>query len=294
MRHFLLNRKHLGRQYGNLSDRAVAMINKRIMQQHFSLRAATYDAYAAVQREMAQELINIVTGQDISTDAPLHILDIGCGTGLLTQMLADTFPQARITAVDIAPGMIATAQKKITHGNVTFRCEDIEEVTFAQSYDLIVSNATFQWLHSVGATVKKLYDALTPSGLLCFSTFGDQTFTELHQSYAQAKQEAGLDTLHAPGQSFHSLSELLVVCHEALPKAGARISGKEIISQERFPTVRDFLESIKRIGANNTNANHAIPTSVVRRMIQIYSENFTENAQVKATYHNLFLSVQKI
>lgn len=271
------------------------MINKQVMRKHFSLHAETYDEYANVQKTMAAELMKMVKEEKLAGKTNLAILDIGCGTGFLTQMLCDAFPEARITAVDIAPGMIAFCQKKLKTPNVTFECADIEEAALRQTYDLIISNAAFQWFNSLGKTINKLYKALSGNGLLCFSTFGSRTFTELHQSYAKAKSKMGITTAGRPGPSFYNLPELLALCRDSLGEADPAccIYGKESLTCEYFASVKMFLESVKKIGANNSNGENRVNPSLIKKMLEIYERDFNDNGQIKATYHCLFLTIRK-
>jgi malonyl-CoA O-methyltransferase len=270
------------------------MINKQVMRRHFSQNAATYDEYASVQKRMAKELICLLNQAKLTRDNRLRILDIGCGTGYLTRMLCETYPKARITAVDIAPGMIEQSKKRLITPNVTFRCEDFEEAVILHQYDLIISNAAFQWFNSLPRTLNKLYPALSGCGLLGFSTFGKGTFTELHQAYGKAQKEAGVKTFSGPGQAFYSLQELLALCREAAGSENPFIHGKEYFSCEYFASVRKFLESVKKTGANNSNRTGGINPAITKQMIRIYEDEYQAEERIKATYHSMFVVVQKI
>ena len=64
--------------------------------QHFNKAATTYDHYASVQHTVGVQLLQQLEG------TPTHILDIGCGSGLITKQLAFKFKKASIHAIDIA------------------------------------------------------------------------------------------------------------------------------------------------------------------------------------------------
>ncbi len=129
------------------------------------------------------------------------ILEIGCGTGYVTRKLLELFPEAHITALDIAPGMIEYSRNNMTQ-NITFVCDDIEEMELNKSYDLIVSNATFQWFNHFESTFEKLTSALTPIGQICFSTFGQHTFNELRTSFKAISDQRKLEQPLEPSQQF--------------------------------------------------------------------------------------------
>ena len=195
------------------------MIDKRLLSKRFSEHAKTYDAYANVQKNMAKQLVDLLPKKN--ANHRINILEIGCGTGYLTRLLVKTFPNAAITAVDLAPGMVEVAKGLTKEDRVTFLCTDIEEMALNENYDLIISNATFQWLNDLPATLEKLFTRLTAEGSLIFSTFGIDTFQELHRSYEQAKEKLQLSMDSSPGQTFYTLEELSQVCEAAIPYSAA-------------------------------------------------------------------------
>ncbi|TDL86528.1 malonyl-[acyl-carrier protein] O-methyltransferase BioC [Vibrio vulnificus] len=271
------------------------MIDKRLLSKRFSDRAKTYDAYANVQKNMAKQLVDLLPQKN--TYHKINILEIGCGTGYLTRLLVKTFPNAAITAVDIAPGMVEVAKGMTKEDRVTFLCTDIEEMALNENYDLIISNATFQWLNDLPATLEKLCIRLTAEGSLIFSTFGIDTFQELHRSYEHAKEKLQLSMDSSPGQTFYTLEELSQVCEAAIPYPAAvpiEITQIEKLELEYFQTVREFFTSIKKIGAANSNKeNYCQRPSFFRELINIYDTEYRNESGVKATYHCLFFKIKK-
>jgi malonyl-CoA O-methyltransferase len=225
-----------------------------------------------------------------------NILEIGCGTGYVTRTLARQFSHAKITAVDIAPGMIEHVKSTVKDDSISFICGDIEEIKLDNTYDLIISNATFQWFNYLDITLEKLITALNPKGMLCFSTFGQHTFCELHQSFEKARQIMNIAEPITPGQAFYSLDELLKLCQNVVSSKSMTskilLQGKEMFEYEYFDCCKDFLYSVKKIGANNSNEEgNTISPAFIEKVIEIYDESFRENSQVKATYHCLFIQM---
>ncbi|MBB6175608.1 malonyl-CoA O-methyltransferase [Anoxybacillus tengchongensis] len=254
------------------------MIDKQLMQKRFSERAKTYDQFANVQKKMAHKLMMHIARP------PKTILEIGCGTGYLTKLLHDAYPHAKLTAVDIAPGMIETAKQRLGATSITWRCADVEEVTFHETYDLIISNATFQWFTEPKQTIAKLVKQRNNGGQLLFSTFGNGTFHELHTSfaYALAKQH-----IHEPlriGPSFPTFSEWL--------RMHAHARGHEQFEVEYFPSVRDFFLSLRHIGAtNSTSGRYCQRPSVFKTMMNEYESRFAEHGFIRATYHCIWIDI---
>ncbi|WP_061859411.1 malonyl-ACP O-methyltransferase BioC [Priestia megaterium] len=271
------------------------MINKQLLKKRFNNHAKTYDAYADVQKSMANQLIDQLSSNFFNQE--IAILEIGCGTGYLTQLLCEKFPKATITAVDLSSGMIEVAKKKVMEDRVSFICGDIEEISIERRYDLIISNATFQWFNSLHTTIKKLYKQLKPTGSLLFSTFGNRTFEELHLCYSHAKQKLGLFSNSSPGQSFFSLEGLSQICEQALiplREHPFKLSKMEKLEVQYFPTVQAFFTSIKKIGASNSNEeNYCQRPSFFRELINLYENDYRNENGIKVTYHCLIFNVTK-
>ncbi|WP_410983728.1 malonyl-ACP O-methyltransferase BioC [Bacillus cereus] len=265
------------------------MINKTLLRKRFNGAAVSYDQYASVQKKMAQQLLSIMKKHYHKTSS-IRILELGCGTGYLTEQLAVSFPNAEIIAIDFAESMIAVAKTRNHVESVTFRCEDIEHLTLSESFDVIISSATFQWLNDLQITLKNLYRYLFEGGLLLFSTFGEQTFQELHTAFQSAKEEKNIQSSSSVGQRFLMREQLQDVCES--------ITGDVHVSEtcyiEKFATVREFLQSIRKVGATNSNAeSYCQSPSIFRTMLRIYERDFTEEGQIVTTYHALFAYIEK-
>ncbi|MEW6583672.1 MAG: methyltransferase domain-containing protein, partial [Actinomycetota bacterium] len=153
-------------------------IDKRQVGRRFDRHASSYDDHAHVQQAMADRLMERVAATGV---APAGVLELGCGTGYLTERLVRRFPGARITAVDLADGMVRAARERLGPGaRVELAVADVEEVPWdGRRFDLVVSNATIQWLAAPAATMASLGRALAPGGVMLHATFGPQTFREL-------------------------------------------------------------------------------------------------------------------
>ena len=82
---------------------------RRTVAARFSAAAPTYDASAVIQCAVAERLGAMLAGNE-TVD---RILEIGCGTGLLTTCLCRLFPGARIDALDMAAGMVAQCRARL-------------------------------------------------------------------------------------------------------------------------------------------------------------------------------------
>lgn len=96
--------------------------------------------------------------------APRRILDFGCGIGDSTQVLAHTFPLARITGADTAENALTYAQQVFGSATVGF-CR-VDEIAAHGPYDLCYVNGVFHHIVPADrlAVVRVIYAALAPGG----------------------------------------------------------------------------------------------------------------------------------
>lgn len=272
------------------------MIDKKKLERRFSRNAKTYDTYASVQKIMSHKLMDHINVKQVG-----KILEIGCGTGYLTSLLLEAYPHAHISAVDLAPGMIDVAKQRVDALNaedrVEFICADIESDFPKTSYDLIISNATFQWFNHPGDMAEKILTHLEPHGQCLFSTFGNNTFKELAEAFQLARLEMNLDESVRPSQDFLSAYEWVVRLENAKQSTGTRaaVSSYESMLAEYFEDCMAFFKSVKKIGANkasgprpNTSANF------MKRVTEIYEDEFMTPKGICASYHALYLSIERL
>ncbi|MBJ8343735.1 trans-aconitate 2-methyltransferase [Antrihabitans sp. YC2-6] len=136
---------------------------------------AGYAHISALQRTMAEYSLAAV-----SVRGDERVLDIGCGDGYVTRLIADRLPQGSVLGVDPSPRMIDTAVQANEQSNVTFRVGDVTTMTFAQEFDLAVSFNALHWVHEQETAYRNIADALVPGGrvLVQFVCAGDRPSVE--------------------------------------------------------------------------------------------------------------------
>lgn len=95
------------------------------------------------------------------------VIDLGCGTGTVSAAILERYPQAKITCVDIAEKMVASAKNKL--GNkCTYVQADLNKFKFDKSYDVIVSSLALHHLSNKSEKqllYDKIFQALEKGGL---------------------------------------------------------------------------------------------------------------------------------
>ena len=256
-----------------LSAPAPAAFDKEAIRRRFERAAAYYDIFSVVQRGMAERLVERIERE------PSSILDLGCGTGYLTELLSKRFPWAQITAVDFAPAMIELARKRVP--DALFLACDIEELELEPaSYDLIVSNATIQWLTEPERTLARLAGSLARPGELQLATFGPRTFWELDEVLRELGCERGLNL--PPAWKWETL----------LAGAGiSRIRARSCEERFAYPDCAAFLRSVKSSGAGYTP--HVLAPGTLAEGMRRYDEQFSNGAGVTVTYEIVTLSAER-
>ncbi|MFC5953358.1 trans-aconitate 2-methyltransferase [Streptomyces pratens] len=111
---------------------------------------------------------------------PARIADLGCGAGNVTALLAGRWPRARVTGYDNSPEMLDRARTDHegptpAGGRTDFARADVRTWTPepGRPYDLIVSNATLQWIPGHADRFAAWIAGLTPGGTLAFQVPGN-------------------------------------------------------------------------------------------------------------------------
>ncbi|HXG78729.1 MAG TPA: methyltransferase [Methyloceanibacter sp.] len=164
----------------------------------FGARAADYELHAGLQRAVAGKLATFLP----ELERP-RVLELGCGTGLLSRHLLKRYPGGYFVLTDAAPQMIAECRRNLAAlgpAHISFEVMDAGEAGGHAELDLIVSSMTLHWLPDPVASLKRLVRLLAPEGLLLYATLGPDSFAEWRAALAQEGLPSGvLDFPALPG-----------------------------------------------------------------------------------------------
>jgi trans-aconitate 2-methyltransferase len=124
--------------------------------------------YGRYADERARPFVDLVNR--IGATAPRRVVDLGCGPGNLTAQLASRWPSAQVEGLDSSPEMIASASP--AH-RLSFRVEDVKSWTPPEDADVVVSNATLQWVPSHRDLISRWAATLPRGGWLAFQVPGN-------------------------------------------------------------------------------------------------------------------------
>ena len=107
----------------------------------------------------------------IGAEEPRAVVDLGCGPGELTASLAHRWPGARITGIDSSPEMIAKARGRATA--VDFEIGDARDWRPGPDVDVLITNATLQWVPEHRELLDRWVTALPPGAWLAMQVPGN-------------------------------------------------------------------------------------------------------------------------
>jgi len=251
----------------------------------FSQAAATYDAFADVQKKIALDLMAMISHRSDNPD----ILEIGCGTGILTRLLCKHFPMSIIQAVDISSKMIALHREVFwDEKRVRHEVGDVSSFKAARQFHLVMSNCALHWVSPIESAFKNLNALVIPEGILAASWMVKGTLRELRESRIRAvphKRPQG--ALPETEECLGLLKQegFFVKLHEE----------KEYVTH--YPSTADLLRALNAMGVTGgafSKAHSALTRKELQKLMEDYEAHYKNNeSRVPATYRVLFVLAEK-
>jgi trans-aconitate 2-methyltransferase len=156
-----------------------------------------------------EDLLNLVVER-----VGIRAIDLGCGTGELTSMLADRLPGSKVLGIDSSPEMLERAKAKERSG-LRFKLRSIEALS--GEWDLVFSNAAIQWVDNHYELIPRLFSAVRPGGQLAVqlpSNHKHETQLLIHEVVKEASFADALKgwSRKSPVLSISEYAELLNKC----------------------------------------------------------------------------------
>jgi malonyl-CoA O-methyltransferase len=228
----------------------------------FGRSASVYSAQATLQKECAQTLMNLLDPLELPSG---ELLEIGCGTGFVTQKLIQKFPTRSLTVTDLSEKMLQFCQNnlELPIGQiplVQFQQQDGEAIAAPlHPYALIVSGFVIQWFRDPVSSLLNLVETLRPGGVLLISFPTIDSFPEWRQLCQTLNLPFTANPLPDPQPIATALSQMT--------------QRHQVFIQDlplRFANAAEFLRSFKAIGANFSQTRKQLSAQQMRQLIRVW------------------------
>ncbi|TLX73068.1 malonyl-ACP O-methyltransferase BioC [Labilibacter sediminis] len=251
------------------------IVNKDLLQKRFRCASKTYDKHAVVQKTMAGVLVDVALNHIPKKQNSM--MELGCGTGLLTREITECFQAQDYTANDLVPEVEENIRQIIGQKqNISFQFQqgDAERIDMGNKKDVIWSGATIQWIEDLDAFFARMHASLNDQGYLAISSFDIDNFLEV-------KAITGIGIDYKP-------------MHEVLMHAGKyfRVLESESWHQKLwFKQPREVLRHMRFTGVNAVSATKWGKADLEN--FNLDYESFKTEEGYPLTYHPFVLVLQK-
>jgi malonyl-CoA O-methyltransferase len=257
----------------------------------FDAAAGSYDQRDGVQPEVVRRLAELLPEKLADSG---RILEVGCGTGALTEVLRARYPQAHLAALDLAPAMLAAAQRRLAarfgagSANVQWHVADVRAFEPSESFDLIASSSALHWVRPLPEVFTRLAGWLAPGGQLACALMTEGTLAELRE----------VRRLVAPHKSetLHELPDGQAVASAAY---GAGLQVVQASEREVRVRMRSALDLMRMLAAQGTaagfyGADSALNRTEMARLLHAYDQTHAApGGGVAVTWRVLYLKAVK-
>ncbi len=259
------------------------MYDKDKMISNFSGVSDSYDEAALFQRKAASVLADFMHETGHVPMPGDRILELGCGTGIFSEQLAQLSPEACFTFTDISPEMLSVCREKLENRRLhaSFELCDMESSGGFGHWDCIASALAFQWSREFRHMLLRLNDALAESGLMAFSTLADGTFEDLRNIFAEENV-----TYPAPALLPEEIILEAVSC--SFPENTYKFEKIEI----EFSNLHQLFRNFKLTGTGNSSGKPIGP-GALRRVFRRAEKFYKERGKVSVIYNTGFFCCVK-
>jgi malonyl-CoA O-methyltransferase len=256
---------------------------KQQIARQFGQAATAYNIHAKLQCQSAQHLLDLIQSYR-NLIPPGDILEIGCGTGFITQGLVECFTNRTLEITDLSLRML-----KFCQHNVIIPPEQVNHISFFQldaemelrdlnQYASIVSGFTAQWFRDTYQTISQLILQLQSGGILFLSFPGNKSFPEWRHICERldlpftANRLPDLDLLLA------QLDDQVRVLH---------VETADVMTHHA--SAADFFRDLKAIGAGVSRQHLSV--GQMKRLIQGW--NTHTSGQIDVHHQIIYLALQR-
>ncbi|WP_323841157.1 MULTISPECIES: methyltransferase domain-containing protein [unclassified Moraxella] len=199
-------------------------IDSQMVAKNFAKAYLSYDKNAIIQQKICQELI-----QRLPNISPSSVLEIGCGTGSLTNLYAQRWQLDKLYLSDLHDSV----KDNLVYCPTEYLIGNIEHLPLPK-IDVVLSSSALQWIKNLPSLMARIHHALHDGGIFAFSSFGMDNLKEIR-------------SLTGKGLDYHALDDIKFM----LKQAGFKV----MYACQRYHTLnfthpKDVLHHIKDTGVS--------------------------------------------
>ena len=251
-------------------------INEQDVAHRFSKAAVQYNSIAGVQRIIAKQAL-----ANLPIDLQGTALDIGCGTGIHTQTLANK--GAAATGVDIAEGMLAQARKM--YSDPIFVEGSAVDLPFCDSqFSTVFSSMALQWVSDTGLVANEIARVLKKSGIAELAIMVAGSFSELKTARKVAQLPQAETYMPTTAQWVNGFKQ-------------SGLSLQRVITKDYVDThcdIMSLLRSVKGVGAGETGRKQSpLTRRDIKKLAMAYSNMSGVESKLPLTYRVSHFRLEK-
>ncbi len=262
-------------QYAHLPANIIKLItdniiNKSLLKRRFSKNLLQYNSLAVCQQEISRTLHDLWLSTDYRKKS--SILEVGCGTGFLTNLYINSIYPSRLVLNDLCAVPKDFLSFDIPY---SFIQGDAEIQTFngGGDFDYIVSSSAIQWFENLPKFIQKCSSILNENGMIVFSTFGKENMNEI----------AEVTSISLIYHNNERLREIIEPYFDIIVMQ----NGKETLY---FDSPIDVLRHIKSTGVNSIRQENKWTKSDLDRFSNEY---ICTNGKYPLTYNPIYIIARK-
>lgn len=257
-------------------------VNKQDVARSFSQAASTYDQVAALQRQVAEALLKRIPERTFN-----YVVDLGCGTGVVSALLAQRSGTEQVFGLDIAQGMLAYARQQHPQPELSWCGADAENLPLKNnSVDLLFSSLAVQWCDDFQRVCDEAYRVLKPGGYCLLATLGPNTLHELRSAWQQVDGYVHVNRFIDAQTALQAARQAGFACQ----------SWQETIVM-RYQLLRQLTAELKALGAHNVNAGRPKGLTGRQRVEKLkagYEQFRDADGWLPASYEVYYLRLEKV
>lgn len=248
-------------------------MRKDLVRQSFNKAADNYDSASDFQQHTGQTLLSYIT----TSLNNLTVLDLGSGTGFITEKIRQLYSSTHLISIDIAEKMLINA-KRNSQASLAI-CSDAENLAIkSNSIDMIISNLTLQWCMPIEKTLLETHRTLKPKGQFLFTTLGANTLKELKEQFNTIDDRPHINTFTNQATLEMHLNNSGFLVHS--------LTTQSIVWQ--YSSLYALMQRLKAIGAINLNEHRSKGLMGKTKYKQLMESTKAISKTFSATYEVIY------